>query len=186
MVADQEEDHLGLMLDRDALLNAACDLCRHHLRVVRIARELCSLLRVPFEEELRVACGMHDVGKLAVLELVSAPRRLSEREMELVRLHPLIGAVLLTATGLGRAADAVLRHHERWDGSGYPNGIGGERIPLYARILGVADMVAALTEPRAYRGGRVDPEAEIAAAAGTALDPEIARAALFLIRREPV
>ena len=89
--------------------------------------------------------------------------------------HPQIGFRMLESLGVDPVADWVLHHHERWDGSGYPDGLPGEQIPLGARIIFVADAYDAMTSERVYRR-RVLPEqavAELRRCAGTQFDPEI-------------
>jgi HD-GYP domain-containing protein (c-di-GMP phosphodiesterase class II) len=92
--------------------------------------------------------------------------------------HPQIGFRMLESLGVDPVADWVLHHHERWDGSGYPDGLPGDRIPLGARIIFVADAYDAMTSERVYRR-RVAPEqavAELERCAGSQFDPEIVAA----------
>ena len=92
--------------------------------------------------------------------------------------HPQIGFRMLESLGVDPVADWVLHHHERWDGSGYPDGLGGEDIPLGARIIFVADAYDAMTSDRVYRGRLTDDEAvaELERCSGTQFDPEIVAA----------
>jgi HD-GYP domain-containing protein (c-di-GMP phosphodiesterase class II) len=92
--------------------------------------------------------------------------------------HPQIGFRMLESLGVDPVADWVLHHHERWDGSGYPDGVGGDDIPLGARIIFVADAYDAMTSDRVYRGRLTDDEAiaELARCSGTQFDPDIVAA----------
>lgn len=104
---------------------------------------------------LRLAGVMHDVGKIGIPESVLLkPTQLNEAEWEIMRQHPVIGAEIVgQIIDLGYVAKVVRSHHERWDGSGYPDGLRGETIPFHSRILYIADAYDALTSDRAYRKG---------------------------------
>jgi HD-GYP domain-containing protein (c-di-GMP phosphodiesterase class II) len=167
-----------------SLLQAVEEIAEHHLRVRTLVRVLCETIGMAPSRDLEVAAGLHDTGKLALLQVVSSTAPLTPTEWAMVQLHPHISAAILAAAGLQEAARIVIAHHERWDGQGYPSGLRGEEIPLEARILAVADTLAALLEQRPYRPSP-DPARELAAAAGTQLDPEVARAGLLLLDRLP-
>jgi ribonuclease P protein subunit RPR2 len=123
---------------------------------------------------------LHDVGKVAVPDAIlfkTGP--LSEAEYALMTRHPIIGAEILRhVTFLGEGIEVVRHHHERWDGSGYPDGLRGEAIPLPARLFSVADALDALTSDRPYRPAVSFAEARevIAAGAGTQFDPAVVAA----------
>ena len=103
--------------------------------------------------ELRIACWLHDVGKIAVPEsILLKPGPLDAKETRIMREHPVIGEKICAPLKSLRAILPVIRHHhEKMDGSGYPDGLRGEAIPLNARILQVADIYDALTTDRSYR-----------------------------------
>ena len=112
-------------------------------------------------EGVRVAGRLHDLGLLAAGDLVLLkPEPLTATERRLVETHPVVSAQILEALDFPwEVKPAVRHHHERYDGSGYPDGLVGEEIPLSARILGVAEVYAAMTEDRIYRAARTAAEA---------------------------
>jgi ribonuclease P protein subunit RPR2 len=136
--------------------------------------------------DAQLSCGflLHDVGKLAVPDAVlNKPAELNEAEWVLMRRHPTEGARILSPVPfLDRALDVVRHHHERWDGTGYPAGLRGEEIPLWARIFAVVDAVDAITSERPYRAARPLSAAleELAAGSGTQFDPDCVEAFLGL------
>jgi putative nucleotidyltransferase with HDIG domain len=156
----------------------------HSSRVAVLAHSLARRLGFDRESLLRLRLGalLHDIGKLAVPEAVLLkPSALNEVELTQIRRHPGAGARMLRAIGAGcEALPAVLYHHERWDGGGYPLGRAGDEIPLDARILAVADSFDAMTSVRPYRGPRPAPKAlvELERCAGSQFDPEVVEAFL--------
>jgi putative nucleotidyltransferase with HDIG domain len=153
----------------------------HSQRVADLAARTARRLGLADEEiELtRLAASLHDLGKLAIPEeILRKPGPLTEPERMVLERHPQIGFRMLESLGVDPVADWVLHHHERWDGSGYPDGLLGDRIPLGARIIFVADAYDAMTSERVYRR-RVAPEqavAELERCAGSQFDPEIVAA----------
>jgi putative nucleotidyltransferase with HDIG domain len=143
------------------------------------------------EEQTQVvylAGVVHDIGKIAVpAEILSKPGRLSETEMMLVREHASAGYDILRPVDFPwPIAQIVLQHHERMDGSGYPQGLQGDAILPEARILAVCDVVEAMTTHRPYRPGLGFDVAlqEIESGRGTAFDPEVVDACVRVIRDE--
>ncbi|HWL65573.1 MAG TPA: HD domain-containing phosphohydrolase [Actinomycetota bacterium] len=104
-------------------------------------------------EEVRLGCVLHDVGKLGIPDaILHKPGKLSSYEWLVMRRHPEIGVDLVEPIGLGSSAkEIILHHHEHWDGSGYPNGLAGQEIPIPARAFSVADAYDAMTSDRPYR-----------------------------------
>jgi HD-GYP domain-containing protein (c-di-GMP phosphodiesterase class II) len=113
-------------------------------------------------EELYMTGLLHDIGKIGVPDgVLSKPGKLTEAEFAQIRLHPEIGyQILKNLTPLDYALPGVLHHHEAVDGSGYPYGLSGDEIPLYARVLAVGDAYDAMTSDRPYRGGMDSEKAE--------------------------
>jgi diguanylate cyclase (GGDEF)-like protein len=131
-------------------------------------------------ELVRLAGRLHDIGKLAVpREVLRKASELTESERGIVERHPQIGYRMLESLGVHPMSTWVLHHHERWDGSGYPDRLAGENIPLAARVLSVADAFDAMTRARAFRGqprSTVEAVAELRRCAGTQFDPEVVEA----------
>jgi HD-GYP domain-containing protein (c-di-GMP phosphodiesterase class II) len=121
---------------------------------------------------------LHDIGKVGVPEQVlGKPGPLDEDEWRLMREHPAIGARIIEPIRfLTGAMEIVRSHHERWDGSGYPDGLAAEQIPLTARIFALADSFDAMTSDRPYRRAMPVEAAldEIRRGAGTQFDPQVA------------
>ena len=155
----------------------------HSQRVAALAVELGRALgmRQHALEELRTAGSLHDIGKIGIPDAVlNKPSSLSAEEWELMRAHAARGAQMISAHSyLAPVVPIVRSHHERWDGSGYPDGLHGETIPLGARILSVADSFDTVTSPRIYRASsmtEVEAVHDISARAGTWYDPVVVQA----------
>jgi len=137
-------------------------------------------------QRMWLAGYLHDIGKIGIKEAVlNKPGKLDEEEWNLIQQHPVVaGRILGPIPELSDIIDIIVHHHERYDGSGYPDGLEGNSIPLGARILAVADTYDALTSRRPYRDSLDLEEAHriLEEAAGTYLDPVIARAFLNLKR----
>ena len=131
---------------------------------------------------LQLGGALHDVGKLAVPQaILNKPGPLTPDELAEVRAHPEIGARMVALDpSLRSALPAVLYHHERWDGAGYPNGKTGAEIPFDARVLAVADCYDAMTSDRPYRAALPAEQAaeEVDRWAGSQFDPDVAVAFL--------
>lgn len=125
---------------------------------------------------LRLAALVHDIGKRDVdPDVLEKTTQLTETELAAVRQHPNSGHDQLVDVVHDSVADAVLCHHERWDGAGYPNGLKGTGIPLYARVIFVADAYDVMTTGRNYRPAMTIPQAgeQLNRLAGSQFDPEI-------------
>ena len=164
-----------------ALAIEAKDHTTHtHLQRVRtyaveVAREL--KLGEEQVEALRAAALLHDIGKLAVPEqIINKPGKLTPEEFEKMKVHPLVGAEILDRVAFPYPVAPIVRaHHERWDGSGYPEGVAGENIPIGARILAAVDCLDALASHRQYRPALPLSEAmaKVKEKSGTWFDPKI-------------
>jgi len=163
----------------------------HSARVAELGAWIAQLLGLDQEqiEFARLAGSLHDLGKLAIPEeILRKPGLLTPPERLVLERHPQIAHRMLEGLGVDPVAEWVLHHHERWDGTGYPNRLRGDEIPLGARIIFVADAYDAMTSNRAY-GGRLSPRdavEELDRCAGTQFDPVIVEAfARELVERAP-
>jgi HD-GYP domain-containing protein (c-di-GMP phosphodiesterase class II) len=171
----------------DALRNHHTGTADHSNRLAsdcrRVGEELDLRADVVFELEL--VAILHDIGKLAVpATILDLARPLNSRERAVVREHTIRGAeILAEIAGLAHLAPCVRASHERWDGTGYPDRLFGEQIPLAARIVFTVDAFDAMTNDRPYRGslGRQEARRRIAAGAGTAFDPRVVRSLLAAV-----
>ncbi len=139
-------------------------------------------------EELERAAQLHDLGKLAVPdEILHKPGPLDDREWAFVRQHTIVGERILRASPALRSVATVVRSsHENWDGTGYPDGVAGEKIPLAARIIRACNAYVAMVSERSYRAALTDDEAlnELMRLAGTEFDPTVVRVLVAHIRDE--
>jgi diguanylate cyclase (GGDEF)-like protein/putative nucleotidyltransferase with HDIG domain len=165
---------------RDQTIDRASSPSDNHIRRVQaMAASLAAAAGMSREEieGVKVAALLHDIGKLAVPEhILTKPGRLTPDEFDRVRIHPAIGAEIIRAVPFPYpVAPYIQSHHERWDGSGYPDGLAGDAIPLGARVLAVVDYYDALTTNRPYHAAisRAEAVDVVQAEAGKALDPSL-------------
>lgn len=160
----------------------------HSTRVSRLALLIAEKLGLTTKEkhQLYLASMLHDIGKIGVPDdLLNRPGNLSDQEMDNVRSHVQLGASMIEMLGEMHPIVPLIRHHhEAYDGSGYPDGLKGEEIPLTSRIIAVADTYDAITSDRPYRSRRTSEEAigEITRTTGTKLDPRVAGAFLEVLK----
>ncbi len=125
------------------------------------------------------AALLHDIGKIGVHEdILNKSGVLTDNEYEIIKKHPQMSAdIIAPVPFLNPSLKGVLHHHENWDGTGYPEGLSGEQIPLMARIIAVVDAFDAMTSDRSYRGALTEAEAieRIRAGSGSQFDPRIAQ-----------
>jgi putative nucleotidyltransferase with HDIG domain len=153
----------------------------HSRRVSRYAAGVARQMGLSNEQvdRVRQAGAVHDVGKIETpVAIVNKPGPLSAAEFAVVKRHAAAGARMVARLGDEALAAIVRHHHERLDGSGYPDGLTGEEIPLGARIVAVADTFDAVTSTRPYRFAKQDREALelLASEAGAQLDPDVVSA----------
>lgn len=153
---------------------------QHSRRVAEYARRIAAHLNLPthFQESIYLAGLLHDIGKIGIDDVcLNKPGPLTPEEWQNIRRHPGLGyKIIKKVAGRNKTiARAVLYHHERYDGYGYPDGLKGKDIPLEARILCVADCFDAMTTERPYQPARATSDAvqELKRCAGSQFDPEI-------------
>lgn len=164
---------------------------RHTLRVAGLVVRFARHLGLAEDEvrSLELLAMVHDVGLIAVPDVIlKKPGRLTPGEWADVRLHPEHGQRVLASIGLTELVPGVRSHHERWDGSGYPDGLAGREIPIEARVLALCDAYVAMTATMAGASGPLSSDElarkEIAATAGSQFDPELAGDLLGMLEAE--
>ncbi len=180
-----EEIFMGTVRSLVSAIDAKSTWTRgHSLRVADYAVRIGEKLRFNKDalDKLRMAAILHDIGKIGTYEgILDKPGKLTSEEMDLIRRHPAQGAEILRPLGAMKDIIPIMKHHhERYDGTGYPDGLAGEDIPFEARILSIADVYDAMLSDRPYRNKRTPEEAirELKTGAGTQFDPMLT--ALFL------
>lgn len=164
----------------------------HSERVVEYALALADYLGLKDDEKksLLHAATLHDTGKIGIPDVIlNKPTRLSEAEWEIMRSHPERGEKICSKLKFAQEILPVIRHHhEKYDGTGYPDGLKGENIPYLARIVAIADMVDAVTSQRPYRPAQTLETAfmELEKNAGTQFDPYLAKAFIDMYRDKTV
>jgi putative nucleotidyltransferase with HDIG domain len=164
---------------------------QHSQRVKGYVEKIAGRLNLsPGEMESIVwAASIHDLGKIDVPEeILSKPGPLEDDEWKIIRKHSAVGADIVDRISFHPTARGIIRHHHEWfDGSGYPNGVSGDRIPVGARILAVADAFEAMTSDRPYRPALSyrAAVAELEAGRGTQFDPVIVDTFLTILEEEP-
>lgn len=153
----------------------------HAERLVLLSHAMAKKLHLTQTQcnELELLAMLHDIGKISIDDnIINKPGKLTDEEWDAIKKHPEAGYRIAMATPeLQPIANYILRHHERWDGKGYPGGLSGNEIPLLSRIISVVDAYDAMTQDRVYRKALPIDTAieEIMRNAGTQFDPEIAR-----------
>jgi diguanylate cyclase (GGDEF)-like protein/putative nucleotidyltransferase with HDIG domain len=179
-VSEMAELHLRTIEALALAIDAKDHTTHEHLQRVRIyATEIGRDLRLPLDllEALRAASILHDIGKLAVPEhIISKPGKLTPEEFEKMKIHPAVGAEILQRVKFPYPVVPIVRHHhEKWDGTGYPDGLVGEAIPIGARILSAVDCMDALASDRQYRRALPLEKAleYVVSLAGKEFDPKV-------------
>lgn len=162
----------------------------HTMRISQLSKALGSHLELRKDQldELELLSLLHDIGKIGIPEyILEKPAKLNNEEWEIIKTHPEIGYRIAKSTPvLEHIAEYILAHHEKFDGTGYPNGLKGKEIPYLARIINVVDSFDVMTHSRSYKKACDLSYAisELKACSGTQFDPEIASAFLKMIEDE--
>ncbi|MGB2630028.1 MAG: HD domain-containing phosphohydrolase [Candidatus Omnitrophota bacterium] len=166
------------------------DIAEHSVRVTSLAVELAKRLKMTKKnvERLKIASYLHDIGKLAISDtILNKKGPLTKKEYERIKSHPLKGVEMIRPLYFLRDIIFIIQsHHENYDGTGYPHGIKGEKIPLEARILSLADVFEALTSDRPYRKAFAKAEAVaiIEAEKGRKFDPDLTGKFIDMVRKK--
>lgn len=186
-----EEGYLQTMLALASVIDSKDSYTLgHSQRVGEWSAEIGREMGLPEMQVRHLLYGgiLHDVGKIGVVEPILCKRgRLTEEEMDAMKGHPVIGASIIAGVGfLKPVMPAVRHHHERWDGTGYPDGLTGEDIPLIARIVGAADIWDAITSVRPYQKAMPAEQAleVMLKFKGAQLDPQVVDALERVVRKK--
>ncbi len=161
------------LAERDYLTNG------HALRLADFCRQVGERVGLSSRQlsDLALLANVHDLGKVGIPDSILFKKgKLSSEEWQVMRLHPEKGyRIAITSPDLSPVADLILKHHERWDGQGYPLGLSGDEIPIECRILAIVDAFDAMTNDRPYCKARKIEDAldEILSCSGTQFDPEL-------------
>jgi len=197
-----QQNQEKLALERNLLFGAISSLARalnardgytrfHSDAVARLSVRIARRMRLANQdvERIYLAGQLHDIGKIGIPDaILQKPGRLDPEEYDVIKTHSTVGAdILAPIPGMGPVAKAIRHHHERFDGAGYPDGLQGEGIPLWARIVAVADTYDALTNNRPYREGLPAPRAceILTEVSGTQLCPDCTEAFFATLQEQP-
>jgi len=185
---DQKSHHNAVLSSiRTTLFERSYETEEHAERIGSLCAVIGERIGLSHEnnDKLRLFAILHDIGKIGISDqILNKPGPLNDEELTQMRKHPEIGyRIAMSSPDLALIADCILSHHERWDGTGYPNRISGENIPLLARILALADAYDAMTQDRVYRKALPRQVAlqEIRENVGTQFDPFIAATFLEIL-----
>ncbi|MDW7656597.1 MAG: diguanylate cyclase [Bacillota bacterium] len=160
---------------------------KHAARLIQLSHELGMIMGLGNDDlnDLALLSSLHDIGKISIdNSILVKPGKLTDHEWLEMKKHPAIGyRIAMASTELRSIAEYILCHHERWDGTGYPQGLSGENIPLLARVISIVDAYDAMTSDRPYRKAmsREAAIAEISDNSGSQFDPKIATLFLTLV-----
>jgi diguanylate cyclase (GGDEF)-like protein/PAS domain S-box-containing protein len=171
--------HTSIRLLKKAMDERSFETGDHADRLKRLAHQVGQYIGLSSSEldELSLLASLHDIGKIAIPDnVIFKPGPLTEHEWEIMKKHPEIGfRIVQSSQDIAHIAPLILSHHEKWDGSGYPNGLERDRISLASRIVAIADAFDAMTSPRPYRQAISQGNAlqEILKCSGSQFDPEL-------------
>jgi len=161
----------------------------HTIRMRELAVEIGKAMKLDQSriDNLSLLATLHDIGKIAISdELLNKKSKLTNREWEIIKRHPEIGcSICESSPQLTHIANTVLAHHENFDGTGYPQGLKGEEIPVESRIIALADAYDVMTHNQTYRISisKKDALKEIRKSAGSQFDPDIAKKFIKILNK---
>jgi response regulator RpfG family c-di-GMP phosphodiesterase len=193
LVVTMEQNYVSTLISLNIMLEAKDPYTKGHTnRVVEFCVGIGRHLNLSSADlqNLREGAMLHDIGKLAISDaILNKPGALTEEEMNIVRQHPDIGDnIVRPIKFLQHSRPVVRHHHERWDGTGYPDRLKGEEISLFARICTIADAIDAMASARSYRGALTFPEIydQVLMGSGTQFDENLVKIVLEMIERGEV
>jgi HD-GYP domain-containing protein (c-di-GMP phosphodiesterase class II) len=188
---DQKSHHNAILTSiMTTLFERSFETEEHAQRIAQLCKTIGVHMGLAHDDidKLHLLSMLHDIGKVGVSDrILKKPDKLTEEEWREMRKHPEIGyRIAMSSSDFAPVAEYILAHHERWDGTGYPNGMAGETIPLLSRILAVADAYDAMTQDRVYHKAiaQKDALAEIQQNAGTQFDPNVVEVFLRIMEEE--
>lgn len=190
LLEDTSSRHSLIASMERSLLETDYETEEHALRLQELSIRLAEHLKLPANayDELSLLSRLHDIGKIAIpQEILLKTTCLTNEEWEIIKQHPEIGyRIAASSNDLAPIADSILCHHEKWDGSGYPKGLKGTNIPLYARIIAIIDAYDVITHSRPYKKAATHDEAiaEVKRCSGSHFDPELAKAFIEMFDQE--
>ena len=186
-----KETEITLFALADAVDARIPDTMNHTRRVAKLSEDLCNKLKLPtnLANEIAIASSLHDIGKISIPDaILNKNRKLTEEEYEIIKKHSEEGAKIANRLSLFREGAKLIRHHhERYDGTGYPDGLKGENIPFGARIICIADSFDTMITPRNYRPytkSIMEALEEVERCKGAQFDPQIADAFIEMIQSD--
>jgi putative nucleotidyltransferase with HDIG domain len=193
LVTAMEQNYVNTLISLNIMLEAKDPYTKGHTnRVVELCVGIGRHLNLSSADlqNLREGAMLHDIGKLAISDaILNKPGPLTEEEMNIVRQHPDVGDnIVRPIKFLQHSRPVVRHHHERWDGTGYPDRLKGEEINLSARICTIADAMDAMASARSYRGALTFPEIydQVLMGSGTQFDENLVKIVLEMIERGEV
>lgn len=186
---DSSDRFIKVLLDK--LSRQSHEVEEHFSRLQKLSQKFGEFLKLE-EKKLKILALLsyfHDIGKITIPEeVLLKPGVLNEREWELMKQHVERGYKIAVSVGKDDLlTEAILYHHEWWDGSGYPDGLAGEEIPFLARLFSIVDAYEVMLHQRSYNGKtKTKPEAiaELKQGAGSQFDPELAKIFLNILKDE--
>ncbi|MEA2015859.1 MAG: diguanylate cyclase [Actinomycetota bacterium] len=182
--------HSIILSLKNALEERDYETEEHAMRIANLSMDLGKKMNLKYNElnELRLVAILHDIGKISISDsIILKPGKLTPEEWDIIKTHPEAGYRLAKSSrDLEQIAKGILYHHERWDGNGYPKGLKGKKIPVFSRIVSIADAFDAMTNDRPYRKALSSEAAieEIKKESGSQFDPDLAKKFIGILLSE--
>ena len=192
LIEERDSNYIHTVKVLANAIEASDQYTRGHCdRVGQISQQIADRMSLDEEalKQLEFACILHDIGKIAIPKhILNKPCQLTDEEFNMIKSHPEVGYdILKDIHFFGKANQIILQHHERIDGSGYPQGLKGDEICLEAKILSVADAYDAMSSERVYRNSSLDQEKiieELRACSFTQFDAEVVETLIEILKAQ--